>query len=327
MYKLDLKDKKILYALDKNSRASFTNIGKEVGMAPENVRYRINSFLKNGIIKYNIAIINAAKLGASYYDVYIKLQNVDEKKKSEVISFFINSQKVTWIGDIEGTFDIAMIVMVWNQIELQEWMNEFHKKFSAVIMKKTVAINIRGEFLRRDYLVGYKREDKQMIKKSVNVEYSASEDLFRLDNIDAKICKSLATNSRISSVEIGKNLDISPDTAVLHIKKLMKENIITGFSIILDNEKIGQMHYKLFIYLNNISEDKTLKLLSFMRLNNRVIAIIKTLAEWDYEIDLEVDNISQLKEFTMEMTNNFSEIIRDYNTVRVLDMPKYNFYP
>jgi hypothetical protein len=37
--------------------------------------------------------------------------------------------------------------------------------------------------------------------------------------------------------------------------------------------------------LNNKSENDVKKIVSFSKLNNHVIAIIKTLAEWDYEID------------------------------------------
>jgi DNA-binding Lrp family transcriptional regulator len=96
---------------------------------------------------------------------------------------------------------------------------------------------------------------------------------------------------------------------------------------VLDNEKIDQLHYKILIYLNNKSEDEIRKMLSFVKSNNRVIAIIKTLAEWDYEIDLEIENVKQLQDFTMQLTKNFSGIIRDYLTIRVIEMPKYNFYP
>lgn len=50
---------------------------------------------------------------------------------------------------------------------------------------------------------------------------------------------------------------------------------------------------------------------------------IQTLAEWDYEIDIEVENLNQLREFIMSLTKDFSGIIKDYRSIRVMDMPKY----
>lgn len=325
---MDAKDRKILYELDKNSRESFTRIGKLAQVAPESVGYRVKNYLKEGIIKYFLTIIDSTKLGASYYDVFIKLQNVDSKKKKEVMSFFINNPSITWMADLEGMFDIAMIIKVQNQLELQRVMKQINQKFSSVMMKKTLAINLKGEFFRRDYLVNKKRLELASTKqKKTELEYAPTEKVIEIDEKDTEICRLLANNSRMTSVEIGQKLKISADTAVLRIKKLQKQGIISGFTLILDNEKINQLHYKILLYLNNSSEEKTNRLLSFIRNNNQVIALISTLAEWDYEIDLEVSNVNQLKDFTMELTNNFSGIIKDYNTLRIVDMPKYNFFP
>lgn len=325
---MDAKDRKILYELDKNSRESFTRIGKLAQIAPESARYRINNYAKEGIIKYFLTIIDSTKLGASYYDIFIKLQNVDSKKKKEMMSFFINNPSITWMGDLEGMFDIAMIIKVQNQLELQRVMKQINNKFSSVIMKKTLAINLKGEFLRRDYLVNKKRLEVPVSKnRKTELEYAPTEKIIEIDDTDAEICRLLANNSRMTSVEIGQKLRISADTAVLRIKKLQKQRIISGFTIILDNEKINQLHYKILLYLNNSSEEKTSRLLFFIRNNNQVIALISTLAEWDYEVDLEVSNVNQLKDFTMELTNNFSDIIKDYDTLRIVEMPKYNFFP
>jgi DNA-binding Lrp family transcriptional regulator len=325
---MDTKDRKILYALDKNARESFTQIGKTTHLAPESVRYRINNYVREEKVKYFLTVIDSAKLGASYYDIFLKLQNVDIKKKQEVISFLINNPNITWVADIEGIFDIAFIVMVQNQLELQRLMEQINQQFSSLIMKKTIAINLKGEFLQRDYLINKKREELISTKnKKIQLEYSPSTSIIELEELDKALCRLLANNSRMNSVELGERLKVSPDTIMLHIKKLQELKIISGYTIILNNAKINQLHYKLLIYINNTSPDKTNKLLSYIRLNNRVIALIHTLAEWDYEIDIEVENVNQLKEFTMNLTNNFSDIIKDYDSIRIVEMPKYNFFP
>jgi DNA-binding Lrp family transcriptional regulator len=47
---LDLKDRKILYELDLDSRQSFRSIGKKVGLSKDTVASRIKSLIQDGII-------------------------------------------------------------------------------------------------------------------------------------------------------------------------------------------------------------------------------------------------------------------------------------
>jgi Lrp/AsnC family transcriptional regulator, leucine-responsive regulatory protein len=318
---VDIKDKKILYVLDKNSRASFSQIAKATRISQETVRYRVNALKQSGVIQKFLTILNTTKLGNSYYQIMLKLQNVNEQRRKQILNFLEKNENVAWIGNLEGNYDIAFILYVNNQVMLQRIIKDLYEQFSKFIMKKSISINLSGEFFPRDYLVN---KERVQIKKTGYVPF---EKPIVLDKIDKYICKLLSENARISSIEIANKLNISSDSVLQRLKKLKKENIILGHNLILNQEKIGQSHYKILIYLTNISKEKEEKLISFVRMNNRVIAIVKTLADWDYEIDLEVENVNQLKKFTMDLTNQFSIIIRDYDLIRIIDMLKYTFYP
>ena len=52
MTNLDLKDRKILYELDKNSRQSFADIAKKVRLSKEVVQYRVKRLQDEGYINY-----------------------------------------------------------------------------------------------------------------------------------------------------------------------------------------------------------------------------------------------------------------------------------
>ena len=318
---MDKKNKKILYELDKNARSTYSQIAKATNISQETVRYHVNSLLKEGIIQKFLTILNTTKLGNSYYQIMLKLQNIDEEGKNKIMEFLNKNQKVAWIGNLEGNYDIAFILYIKNQIELQNLIEELYNKFIRYIMRKTISVNLYAEFFTRDYLV-----NKERIK-TTGASYRSYEKSISLNKIDDQICSYLGENARISSVELAEKIGISPDAILQRLKKLKKEEIILGYNLVLNQDKINQLHYKVLLYLNNLSKEKEQKLLTFSRMNNRVIAIIKTLAEWDYEIDLEVEDVNQIKKFTMDLTNQFSEIIRDYNLIRIVDMPKYTFYP
>ncbi|MEX0920460.1 MAG: Lrp/AsnC family transcriptional regulator [Candidatus Pacearchaeota archaeon] len=318
---MDNKDKKILYELDKNSRATYSQISKATRISKETVRYRINNLTKEGVIRKFLTVINSSKLGNSFYQITLKLQNIDEKKKRRIIDFLKDSNHVAWIGNLEGNYDIAFILYMKNQLELQKFVKILYEKFSKSIMRKTLSINLNAEFFNRDYLVNKKRT---LIKKN---SYESYDKFLKLDATDKKICSLLGKDARMSSVEISNKISISADSVSRRIKNLEKEGVIQGYTLVMNQDKMEQSHYKILLHLNNISKEKEDQMISVIRFNNKVIAIVKVLADWDYEIDLEVENINLMKEFTMELTNKFSEIIRDYESIRVINMPKYNFYP
>lgn len=318
MNEIDALDKKILYELDRNSRVSFVRLARKLKISKERLRYRFVSLRERGIIKYFLTIMNVAAAGYLTYEIFLKLHNVNQEIKDKIILEFSSNKQIAWVADIEGSFDIGIIVIVKNRLELSILMDELNKKYSAYISKKSISINLKGDFLARDYLLNIER------KESKQSSYVPAKEVFSLDEKDAKICSMLANDSRMPALEIAKKLKISVDTAIKRIKNLEKKFIV-GFTIVPDNSKIGQIHCKLLLYLNNKSQEE--KLVSFCRMNSRVIAIIKTLADWDYEVDIEVENMPQLKAFTMELTNVYSTAIRDYEILQIISMAKYNFFP
>ncbi len=74
MEKLDLKDRKILYELDINSRQSFSQLGKRVGLHKDVVAYRVKKLQEKGIIKNFITEINNYKTGYPTVKFYLNYQ-------------------------------------------------------------------------------------------------------------------------------------------------------------------------------------------------------------------------------------------------------------
>ena len=74
MEKIDAKDRKILYQLDINSRRSFSQIGKKVGLHKDVVAYRVNKLQEKGIIKGFYTETDDYKLGYIRYRFYFTYQ-------------------------------------------------------------------------------------------------------------------------------------------------------------------------------------------------------------------------------------------------------------
>ena len=70
--KIDLKDKKILYELDRNSRQSNNQIAKKVGLSEQVVGHRIRRLQELGIIEYFYVKTNPSALGYMHIKIYLR---------------------------------------------------------------------------------------------------------------------------------------------------------------------------------------------------------------------------------------------------------------
>jgi DNA-binding Lrp family transcriptional regulator len=61
----------------------------------------------------------------------------------------------------------------------------------------------------------------------------------QLDETDIKVLKALTVDARLSSRQIAKQCGISVGTALSRIRKMEDEGIIKGYSVLLDQEKLG----------------------------------------------------------------------------------------
>ncbi len=124
--KIDLKDKKILYELDRNSRMANSEIGKKVGLSPEAIMYRLKRFDKEGIITGYQPVINLSKLGIVMFKLCLSFQYLGEKELEKIILKIKEKDYVKWIVTVQGKWDLFVSIDVNNMFEIDKIKNEFY---------------------------------------------------------------------------------------------------------------------------------------------------------------------------------------------------------
>jgi DNA-binding Lrp family transcriptional regulator len=100
--KLDLKDRRILYQLDIDSRQSLTQIGKKVGLKKDVVSYRIQRMQDEGVIKNFWTLIDAYKLGYIIFRFYLVFQYTNPEVKNKIIDYLAKDKHTCVINSIIG---------------------------------------------------------------------------------------------------------------------------------------------------------------------------------------------------------------------------------
>jgi Lrp/AsnC family transcriptional regulator for asnA, asnC and gidA len=320
MEKLDLKDKKILYELDYDSRQSNSKIGKKVGLHKNVVTYRIKRLVDRQIIRNFYTVIDSFKLGYNCFRFYLVFRHITPEKRLEILNYFINNKYSWWVGLFEGHYDLAVLIWVKElhdfHVFWEETLKKYHHYFQNQIFCNYVQlIQYRSSFLLEDY-------DKISREKYALTAGGKKENI---DETDFKILEFLAKDSRIPTLDIATNLHISVDTVNNKIKKLIKMDIIQGFRVDIDFLKLGYQFFKVNINLNDYNERG--KIINYIRANPYLVMVDKSIGYYDLELDFWLTNLDSFHQIMDDLTEKFPLAIKNYTYVHDAKLYKLLYIP
>ena len=200
------------------------------------------------------------------------------------------------------------------------------------IAERQIATIIRGEYFTRDYLIGKKEHEEY------SEEYSrkdgAKESSFgsvpspiKIDKADWTILCILAKNARTAAVDIAKKVPISADAVAGRIKKLESSGVLRRYNIFPNELHYPYLHYKVLIGLRNSTEHREKLFLEYCKTHPNIVYLVKSLGPWEFEIDIEVDSAEHFRKIMMDIKTKFSDILKDYSSLHLYQVHKYNFCP
>ncbi len=319
---LDMKDRKIMYQLDIDSRQSNSEIAKKVGLSKQVVGFRIKRLLAEKIISSFYSVIDISKLGFTIHKNFLRLQNLNREKEKELVGFLTHHPHIVWVASCDGKFDLAFGTWAKDMDFLDKTITELNKKFGEFIAERQIATIIQGNYFIRDYLA---HKEKPSTYRS---SFFGSIPLpVKMDNNDWKILALLGKNARTSVVDMTAEVKLSVDAIAQRIKKLENSGVIQHYNIVPNESKYPYLHYKVLVGFRNISEERERSLREYCRINQNIVYIVKSLGPWEFEIDMEVENTEQFREIMMSIKTAFSDILKDYSALHIYQVHKYNFCP
>ncbi|MFA5929311.1 MAG: Lrp/AsnC family transcriptional regulator [Candidatus Micrarchaeia archaeon] len=319
--KLDLKDRKLLYGLDRNARATYSELARRAGVSKQVARYRLGLLEKQGAINTHFAIIDVARLGYTIRKAFIKLQNADEKQEGELIGWLKENPNVVWLASSDGQFDISFGMRSVNIEKYTEQLAEIDNKFGHLFLERQIAPIVKGQYFYRDYLIGKEAgTERELAFGSVPL-------MPKLDGKDWDILVEIGKDARTPVSDISRKIGISPDAVSKRLRRMEGVGAVRGYVLVLDNPALGQLHYKVMVRLKSVTQKRYLSLVEFCKRHPDIFYIVKTFGVWEFEIDMEVPNVAAFRAIMREMKGKFSDIIRDYSYISIYKIHKYNFCP
>ena len=320
MYEFDLKDKRLLYELDCNSRQTMQQLAKKIGLSKDAVKYRMNKLINEGIIKSFNAVIDTGKLGFLSFRLLLKFYHLSPALEKEILDFLLKNKNLVWLVKVEGNWDVNTWFLYKSVEEMSLFWQELLRRYNNYIDKKEIGIYSNVTYFGRAYLLKNKYNSFSMPIVSLPKE-------IKLDKSKLMIVELLSKNARMSVVNIAKATGITPKTIINKIKELEKDKIIVGYRTEFNLEKLGYKYYKLHISTFNISPEKNKQLKQYIKQNPYIIFEDTVLGGYDIEIEIQIENEDNLRDLVEDLREKFSDIIKYYETLYYFKEYRLRFFP
>lgn len=317
---IDLKDKKILYELDLNSRQSFGALAKKVGLSKNSVIARINKLKRTAVIKNFHAWIDLGKMGYMQFRIYLDLRNATPQKEKEIIDFLCKKKIVTWVGEMDGIYNLGAIIITKNIAEMHQLWDELFKKYVNYINARLFTAIAKNSYYYKAYLT-------QVTKNNLKESITTTSPVETISETDLRLIKLLNEDSRMPIIDLAEKLKITPKTVIAHIKELEKRKLIVGYSTVLDLDKIGYQTFRVSFLLFRLTPEKMQALQDYTMTQPNIVYDEEVVGGDDYEIEIQVKDIVELRKIIEDIRLKFNEVIQDYKILHVFKEHKHSGFP
>ena len=311
-------DKKILFELDKDGRASFSEIARTIGTTPQVVKYRYERLMETGVIKHFWAFIDYDKAGYSFFWGYwLKFSGLTKEDEEKMYADFKENKFIPIIMRCDGYADVLLGIIGRDLFHHNEILNGVFAKYGKFIAASDIVVGLGFIKFPRTYLVGKQNELREF---SVS---GGTKKIAPLSEADRKILSILQVNGRMEFTKIAKILGVSVGLIHKHFNRLVKDQVIAKITYTLDYQKIGLLLYRILFKIVQYDEKRVGDLYNFCALHPNIINYVKIMGNWQLILDIEIGSRKDLRDLIREIKNEFKDIIRQVEINEIYEIDKF----
>ena len=321
MSELDLLDRQILSALDREGKASVAEIAKNLNASRQLVNTRLKKLEVKDFILGTYTICDSGVMGFNWYRALIRLLNITKKQKEEFIDYLKQHHNVTWLGEVGGRWDIVVNFACESPVVFNIISEELSVKFGSFVKEIEILVYVDIYDYSRSYL------DPENPSRTEFFHRMSENKSVKLDHLDKKIISNISTNGRMDNTQLGKMLGVSRNTIKKRIDNLVKQKVSLGFRTFPKLHNLGYQSNMLFLEINRLDRERETELYYYLQMLPQVTFVVKHIGKWKVGIEVETKTDKDFQDILLGIRSNFSDIITDYDTCPLLKDHVINYFP
>ena len=313
---VDAIDKKLMGALLVDARQSFTQLARQATTSREVAKYRYARLEKSFKLK-PFTIVDYERLGYKKYVFFLQLKNISPEEETTFMNFLVHHPFVTYMGPLIGKWNVAFDILVRNEDHFKKVVDEIitaaHPYVESYV---TNGVSMEQQVYHEKFFAASSPVKKQ---KTKSLKLTP-------DTVDKKILSLLTNNARIEYAFLAKKLKLSANAIKYRIKRLEQSGIIKGYTVSFDFHKLGVEAYVLQLKWGSLTDSK---LKEFLKIHPKVFFYYRYVGQeyWDVDIGLYVSSPLELREFIVELKQEFGDAIKIHNMYVIAGIIKDNIPP
>jgi len=317
--KLSKLDRKILYHLGLNARASYKELAQAIQSKKQIVAYHVKQLENKGIIWKYVPVIALNKINLNSHKIYFKLRGLDKKTEEKIINYLINDEETQWVVKCVGAWDLMISKCAENLNQFTTWKTKIFEKLSPYIQEYSIALMESALVFNRDYLLN---KDTQY-----RGELSLSGEATSLDETERKILHVIRDDGRFNVTKVAQKLKLNVRTVMNRIKELENKKIISGYTCFLDINKLNLKYFKICIYFSDQNKSALKEVIDYAKMDPNVLHLITNIGSWELELELEAESVDSIYAFIKELKNKFPHYIKKIDLTIMTEELKLDFFP
>ena len=244
--KLTPSEKKLLSILDKDSWLTLRKMGRLLNISASTINYRISKLIRLGVLQRLSINVNLEKIG--YKVAFVGVNNIINKDVSQVAKHISEDNNVLCVHKGIGRYSLLTKVCYKDFSELSNMLEKWKSELGDVLMEVFLVTDIYKTSAFPDFFpeLDYKVYRQAYTKISEKDQDKASRET-KVDEKDLKILTILDKDNWTRFKEIGEYVNLSANSVFFRIRKMILNQIIKNFTIVIDPQKAGFTEVFLFI--------------------------------------------------------------------------------
>lgn len=139
-----------------------------------------------------------------------------------------------------------------------------------------------------------------------------------MDKKDKIILYELDRNARQPLTKIAKKAKLSRESILYRLQKFKKSGLIRDYLTVIDMARLGFTHYKIFLKLHNITEEKENELISYLCDNPFVTWVSSCDGKYSLILAVKAKSIIELNSFMTQLRNKYWQFIMEQDTSTIV---------
>jgi DNA-binding Lrp family transcriptional regulator len=305
MKELPLTDRKLIRLLSADSRQPLSALGKKLRTNKQMIKYRLDKLQREGLLAGFYTIVDIAKLGYSYYLVYLKFEGISNEKIEQLHNALIKKPRIVANTSTIGKYDACIVFLASDAHDFQRMYDSYFEGYEKFIKEKVVCVESSANYSCGANIFGFSANQGQ-ISTGGEVSNKAK------DNKDIKILNLLSQNARMPLIELGQKTQLTSNAVKERIKRLKLTGIIKIFSVQLNYEKLGLSHFRLLFNLQNLNKEKEQEFIEFLLQEQSIISVSKTTG-YSIECRVAVPDTDAISILIKKARERFKDSFKSYD--------------